>query len=408
MDFSLTPEDESFRDELRGFLQTHLPEFQEGAEIVDPSLPRTLARRRAWQKRMAEHRWAAINWPEQWGGREATIMQNFIYSTETARAKAPGILNAVGIWHVGPMIMEWGTEEQKRRWIPSIHYADEVWCQGFSEPEAGSDLANLRTTAVRDGDHYVVNGQKTWITTAHHADWGMFLLRTDPTAISRGAKHEGITAFVVNMHTPGITVRAIPDVTGEESFCEVIFEDVRVPVADRLGDEDEGWLVAMGTLSKERVGTAGLSITMATELQDVIETTRAHNPRALEDPTLRDRVARAFTQVELTRLLNARALSKILKGEENYPEVPIAKLQWSHLAQTLAELNVDLLGPAGTLWKDGPDAVDNGQWSRLYAYQRYTSIGAGTTEVQKNILAERALKMPKARSRKRTDDTTSS
>jgi alkylation response protein AidB-like acyl-CoA dehydrogenase len=394
MDFALTADDEAFRDELRVWLADNLPDFADGEQFTHPWLPRSFARRRAWQQRLHEGRWAAINWPAEHGGRDATIMQNFIYSQEMAEAKAPGIINAVGIWHIGPMIIRQGTAEQKALWLDRILTAEDIWCQGFSEPEAGSDLANLRTTAVRDGDDYVVNGQKIWVTTAHLADWGMFLFRTDPTAIERGAKHEGITAFIVDMKTPGIEVRPIRDITGEEAFNEVFFTDARIPAAHRLGGEGEGWLVAMGTLSHERVGTAGLSITMATELADVIAAARKLNPTALDDPGIRERIARAFTQVELTRLLNARALSKVLKGEKNWPEVPLAKLQWSYLAQTLAELNVDLLGPLGLLAKGGPGAVDGGMWSRLYVYQRYTSIGAGTTEVQKNIIAEKALRLP--------------
>ena len=394
MDFALTPEDEAFRSELREWLAANLPDFEQGIEFSDPVLPRSLARRRAWQKRLSESNWAAINWPREWGGRDATIMQNFIYSEEMARAKTPGIINAVGLWHIGPMIIKWGTEEQRQRWLPGILSADEIWCQGFSEPEAGSDLANIRCTAVRDGDEYVVTGQKTWVTTAHLADWGLFLLRTDPTAIERGAKHEGITAFIVDMKLPGIEARPIKDIAGEISFNEVWFDGARLPVDLRLGGDGEGWLVAMGTLSHERVGTAGLSIGLKTELDDAITTVRKVNPEALEDPLLRDRVARAYTQIELTRLLTARALSKVLKGETNWPEVPLAKLQWSYLAQTLAELQVDLLGPLGMLTKGGPDAVDAGMWARLYAYQRYTSIGAGTTEVQKNIISEKAMKLP--------------
>jgi len=394
MDFSITPEDEVFRKELREFLESNAADF-EGAEYPDDPLPHKWSKRRAWQRRMHEHHWAAINWPKERGGREATIMQNFIYSEETARSQTPGIINAVGIWHVGPMIIKWGTDEQKALWLDRILSAEDIWCQGFSEPEAGSDLANLNTLAVRDGDHYVVNGQKTWCTTAHLADWGLFLLRTDPGALARGEKHAGITAFVVDMHTPGVEVRPIPDLTGEHDFNDVFFTDARIPVEHRLGGEGEGWLVAMGTLEHERVGTAGLSIQLAEELKAIIATARQHNPAALDEPDFRDRIARAFTQVELTRLLNARALSKILKGGKTWPEVPLAKLQWSYLSQTLAELNVDLLGQDGLLWKGGPDAVDDGKWSRLYPYQRYTSIGAGTTEVQKNVLADRALKMAK-------------
>jgi len=293
------------------------------------------------------------------------------------------------------MIIRWGTDEQQNRWLPAILSGDEHWCQGFSEPEAGSDLANLRVTAIRDGDEYVVDGQKIWCTTAHYAKWGLFLVRTDPTAIERGAKHEGITALIVDMDLPGISAVPITDIVGEDSFCLVTFDNARVPARYRLGGEGEGWQVAMGTLANERVGTAGLSITMKTDLDHVVELARKHNPGALADPELRERLARAYTQIELTRLLNFRALSKVLKGEKNWPEVPIAKLQWSFLAQTLAELQVDLLGPSALLARGGPDAIEKGAWTRLYSYQRYTSIGAGTTQVQKNIIADRAIKLPR-------------
>jgi alkylation response protein AidB-like acyl-CoA dehydrogenase len=395
MDFADTPEDEAFRTELREWLSTNLAEFENEQIPEIPGMTRNYARRKAWQKRLAEGGWAAINWPKEHGGRDATLMQNVIYSQETAKAKTPGIFNANGLWQIGPMIIRWGTQEQKDLWLNSILYAEEHWCQGFSEPEAGSDLANLRLLAIADGDDYVLDGQKIWCTTAHYARWGLFLVRTDPTAIERDAKHEGITALIVDLHLPGITATPITDIVGEDSFCMVTFDQARVPQKYRLGNEGEGWLVAMGTLTNERVGTAGLSITMKSELDNVVEHARKHNPAALEDPELRDRLARAYTQIELTRLLNVRALSKVLKGEKGWPEVQIAKLQWSHLAQTLAELQVDLLGPAALLARGGPDAVDKGQWTRLYSYQRYTSIGAGTTQVQKNIIADRAIKLPR-------------
>ena len=407
VDFAYTPEDEAFRTELRDWLDEHLPKFLAEWSDEDPQtedttgshdyggLLRSMERRKAWQRTLNEGRWAAINWPSEWGGRDATVMQSVIYSEEMAKARTPGIFNANGLWQIGPMIIRWGTDEQKDRWVPNILNADDHWCQGFSEPEAGSDLANLRTTAVLDGDDYVLNGQKIWISTAHIAKWGLFLVRTDPDAIGEGRKHEGITALIVDMEADGIECRPLRDITGEEMFNEVWFTDAHVPAAYRLGGEGEGWQVAMGTLGHERVGTAGLAITMKADLEAMVNLTRAENPDALEDPELRERIARAHTQIEFTRLLNYRALSKILKGEKTWPEVPLAKLQWSHLAQTLAELAVDLLGPAGMLEKGGPDAVDNGSWNRLYVFQRYTSIGAGTTEVQKTILADRSIRLPK-------------
>ena len=398
MDFSYAPEDEAFRAELREWLGANLADFRDVGEIgpaTSDNTTRTMQRRQAWQRRLNEGRWAAINWPREWGGREATIMQNVIYSQEMATAKAPGIYNANGIWQIGPMIIKWGTDEQKQRWLPGILNADDHWCQGFTEPEAGSDLANLRTQALRDGEEYILNGRKIWISTAHLAQWGLFLVRTDPEAINRGAKHEGITALIVDMRAPGIECNPIRDVTGDALFNEVVFTDAPVPVSYRLGDEGNGWMVAMGTLGHERVGTAGLSIGLAAELERMIDGARKHNPSALEDPEIRERIARAWTHIELTRLLNHRALSKVLKGERNWPEVPLAKLQWSYLSQTLAELNIDIFGPLGVLAKGGPDAIDGGHAAYNYPWQRYTSIGAGATEVQKNIIADKAIQLPR-------------
>ncbi len=401
MDFAYEPEDVAFGDELCAWLDDNLANFLADWEGDDDaggtqsaSIARTQERRRDWQRRLNEGRWAAINWPKEWGGREATPVQNVIYSETMAKYRAPGIYNANGLWQIGPMIIAWGTEEQKQRWLPGILDASEHWCQGFSEPQAGSDLANLRTTAIADGDEYVINGQKIWISTAHLAKWGLFLFRTDPDAIAEKRKHEGITAFIVDMEAPGIVVQPIKDIVGDEMFNEVFFENVRIPATCRLGGDGQGWQVAMGTLGRERVGTAGLAITMGQDLRAMISAARAVNPGALDDPDIRDRIARAWTQVELTKLLNYRALTKIIKGQKNWPEVPLAKLQWSHLAQYLAELAVDMLGPQGLLLRGATDAVDNGSWARLYSFQRYTSIGAGATEVQKNIIADRAL-LPK-------------
>ncbi|WP_334144751.1 acyl-CoA dehydrogenase family protein [Rhabdothermincola sp.] len=403
MDFAYTAEDEAFRAELTQWLEDNLDKFlaehphdgDDAAGAGSSGIMAAMERRRAWQRKLNEGRWAAITWPEEWGGRDATVTQSVIYSETMATYRTPGIYNANGLWQIGPMIIRWGTDEQKHRWIPNILNADDHWCQGFSEPQAGSDLANLRTLAIRDGDDYVLNGQKIWISSAHIARWGLFLVRTDPAAIAEGRKHEGITALIIDMETPGIDVRPIRDIAGEEMFCEVFFDDARVPVEYRLGGEGEGWLVAMGTLGSERVGTAGLAIGMRADLDAMINLAKAVNPGALDDPEIRQRIARAHTDIEYTKLLNYRALSKILRNEKNWPEVPLAKLQWSHLAQTLAELAVDLLGPYGMMAKGGPDAVDGGAWNRLYVFQRYTSIGAGTTEVQKNIIADKAIKLPR-------------
>ena len=379
MDFSYTDEDEAYRAELIAWLDEHLPKFltewseedspdgttspaqRSADDDADSAAPAggggvlsQMERRRAWQRELNTGRWAAISWPAEWGGRDATVTQNVIYSETMARYRTPGIYNANGLWQIGPMIIRWGTEEQKQRWIPNILNADDHWCQGFSEPQAGSDLANLRTTAIADGDDYVLNGQKIWISSAHLAKWGLFLVRTDADAIAEGRKHDGITALIVDMEAPGITVRPIRDITGEEMFCEIFFEDARIPKAYRLGGEGEGWQVAMGTLGSERVGTAGLAIGMRADLDSMVNLARSVNPAALDDPALRTRIADAHTRIEYTKLLNYRALSKILRNEKNWPEVPLAKLQWSYLAQTLAELAIDLLGPDALASRGAP------------------------------------------------------
>ena len=398
MDFSYDPADLAFRDELRGWLEAELPPFLE--EWTDDETRRdgmlgSMERRKAWQRKLNEGRWAAVTWPEEWGGRNATATQSMIYSEEMARARPPAVYNANGLWQIGPMIIKWGTDAQKDMWIPNILNADDHWCQGFSEPEAGSDLANLRTLAIRDGDDYVLTGQKTWTSSANLAKWGLFLVRTDADAIADGRKHDGITALIIDLEADGIEIKPLRDVTGEDTFCDVFFHDARVPVDYRLGDEGEGWLVAMGTLGNERVGTAGMAIGMKEDLKAMVNLARSVNPAAFDDPALRERIARAHTDIEYTRLLNYRALSRILKDEKPWPEVPLAKLQWSHLSQTLAELAVDLLGPEAMYAKASGHAIEGGSWNRLYVFQRYTSIGAGTTEVQKNIIADKAIKLPR-------------
>lgn len=400
MDFAWSPEDIAFKEELEAFLDKEMPPFiDEWSENEDMDASRgvmgVMDKRKAWQHKLNEGRWAAILWPEEWGGRGATTAQQVIYTQVMAKYRSTGIFNANGIVQIGPSIISWGTEEQKARWLPAILDASEHWCQGFSEPQAGSDLANLRTTAILsdDGTHYLVNGQKTWISSAQIAKWGLFLMRTDPTAIPRGRKHEGITTFIVDMELPGIDIRPIREITGASLFCEVFFDDVKIPVGDRLGDEGNGWLVSMGALGQERVGSAGQAISMAQDLRTLLQTVKAENPDALRDPAIRERVAELHMQIDFTRLLIARALSKVLKGEKGWPEVPLAKLQWGYISLWLAELALDVLGPTGALLKGAPGAVDGGTWARNYVWQRYTTIGAGPTEVQKNIIADRALKL---------------
>src|SRR5258706_7113600 len=369
MDFSWSVEDLAFKEELEAFLDKEMPPFiEQWSENEDADAARgvmgVMEKRKAWQNKLNEGRWAAILWPEEWGGRAATTAQQVIYTQVMAKYRSTGIFNANGIVQIGPSIISWGTDEQKPRWLPGILDASEHWCQGFSEPQAGSDLANLRTTAILadDGTHYVVNGQKTWISSAQIAKWGLFLMRTDPTAIARGVKHEGITTFIVDMDLPGIEVRPIREITGDSLFCEVFFTDVKIPVSDRLGDEGNGWLVSMGALGQERVGSAGQAISMASDLRSRLQTAKAENPEPLRDPAIRERVAKLHIQIESTRLLIARALSKVLKGEKGWPEVPLAKLQWGYISLWLAGLALDGAGAPGGLLTCSPGALHWWLW----------------------------------------------
>jgi alkylation response protein AidB-like acyl-CoA dehydrogenase len=351
-------------------------------------------------KGMTELGMMGVNIAEEYGGFGASAMTfNRVFAAVGAVDPALCVFFGAHQSIGAKGISLFGTDEQKKRWLPRVASGELIAAFCLTESGSGSDAQAMRTSAVpsADGSHYVLNGQKIWISSAHIAKWGLFLVRTDPTAIERGAKHEGITALIIDMEADGVECRPIRDITGEKMFNEVFFTDARMPVKYRLGDDGAGWQVAMGTLGHERVGTAGLAITMKADLESMVSLARAVNPDALRDPELRERIARAHTDIEYTRLLNYRALSKILKGEPNWPEVPLAKLQWSHLAQTLAELACDLLGPQAILAKGGADAVDGGAWNRLYVFQRYTSIGAGTTEVQKNIISDKAIKLPRAR-----------
>ena len=399
MDFSATAEDEAFRSELQTWLDANLPEFAAEGEIGDENNAdrRTMLRRQAWQRRLHEGRWAAINWPKAWGGREATVSQNTIYSEVMARAKTPGIYNANGLWQIGPMILRWGTEEQQQRWLPGILDADEHWCQGFTEPEAGSDLANLRTQAVLDGDDYVVNGRKIWISTAHLAKWGLFLVRTDPTAIERGAKHEGITALIVDMELPGHRGQRHPRhhrrravLRGQPSTTPACPPPTGSARRTRAGT----WPWAPS--ANERVGTAGTVGVDAHRARQpdrhgphpqsrragrprhpgphrpAVDPARAHpaaeRPGPVEDPEGREELARGARWPSSSGATCPR------------PSPSSAWTSWDR---------------SGVLTRGGPDAVDKGHWSHNYVWQRYTSIGAGTTEVQKNIIADRAIKMPR-------------
>ena len=390
MDLNLTAAEEQFRDELRAWLEANLPPPFGGARNEEEK-GEYFNYLRAWQRKVCEGGWAALSWPKEYGGRGAALMEQAIFQEEWARAEAPPLINVLGLSLIGPTIIAVGTREQKERFLPKILSAEEIWCQGFSEPNAGSDVASLSTKAVRDGDDFIVNGQKTWTSLAHASDWCLLLVRTDPAV----QKHKGITALLVNMHTEGVTVRPLKQMTGESGFNEVFFSNVRVPVANVLGEINKGWHTAIATLMNERahLGT-GIYIQFKRGLDALMararETNRSGKP-ASEDPVIRQKLAQAFLELEVFRLTNLRALSKMASSSVPGPEGSILKIFWSEMNQRLQQVAMETLGPHAQL-KD----FDEGRWVYGYLRTRGNTIEAGTSEIQRNIVAERVLGLPKS------------
>ena len=384
MDFDYPPEAEAFRKEIRTWLEANLTEADLGGRnVLDAEGPR-LERLRAWNRSLADAGLAAIAWPVEYGGRGAGVMEQVVFAEEMARAKAPGTLNPLGISNIAPAIMQWGTEEQKKRFLPRMLRGDDIWCQGFSEPDAGSDLASLRCRAVRDGDEFVINGQKVWNTLGHLANWCELLVRTDPEA----PKHKGISCLLVDMTLPGVEVRPLVTITGEREFNEIFFSDVRVPADAVLGPVNDGWKVAITTLAFERGGVAALHLGVRAKVQQLLEaarTTPLGDGTAADDPVLRQTLARVYLEAEYLKLLSDRAISGQLHGRSLGPEGSLAKLLWSEVENHIAEAAADVLGPA----------AGGGDWGRDRVYVRALTIAGGTTQVNKNIIAQRILGLPR-------------
>jgi alkylation response protein AidB-like acyl-CoA dehydrogenase len=378
MDLTLSPSEEAFRDDLRGWLVANDPGPEpEGDEAG-------FEFRRDWQRRLHEAGWAGLSWPKEFGGRGATLVEQAIFNEELARARAPQMANVLGLAMGGPTVIAHGTDEQKRRFLAPILSAEEIWCQGFSEPESGSDLASLKTRAVRHGDEWVVTGQKVWTTMAHHATWCMLVARTDPGA----PKHAGLTYFLMPMHQDAVEVRPLVQITGEPEFNELFLEEARIPHANIVGGEGNGWAVAITTLMHERATLAfGLQVSVRIALQQLFDTAREEGRNV--DPIVRDRLAQLYIETEVLRLNAYRGLTAIMKSGVPGPEGSLGKWHWSEINQALTELAMDILGPKALL--------RDSEWSYRFLRARANSIEGGTTEILKNIVAERVLGLPRLR-----------
>jgi alkylation response protein AidB-like acyl-CoA dehydrogenase len=371
---------EAYRRELRAWLAEHLTDRHRGLEFSGAPDPDRLACLREWNALLADAGHAAPAWPAVWGGRDAGVLEQLAHAEEMAAAGAPGPVNAIGIPNIAPAIMAFGTPEQQARFLPPMLRGEEIWCQGFSEPDAGSDLASLRCEAVRDGDHYVVTGRKVWTTLATVADWCELLVRTDPAAPRR---HDGITALLVDMRSPGIEVRPLRTMTGTAEFSELCFDGVRVPVTARLGDEHRGWRVATATLANERAGVATLHLPLRRRIRDLVSEARAAG--VTSDPRARDRLVRLWSSGEVLRLLGDRAITRAAAGDPPGPESSVIKIAWSTTGQLLPEVALEVLGVRAL---DGP-------WADALLHARSLSIAGGTTEVNRTIVAERVLGLPR-------------
>jgi alkylation response protein AidB-like acyl-CoA dehydrogenase len=392
MDLTLSPSEEEFRDEVRTWLRENHP----GPE-PEAGLDEVMTFRREWQRKLHGAGWAGISWPQEYGGRGATMIEQAIFAAEATRQEAPSPANVLGLAMGGPVVIAHGTDEQKARYLEPILTGEEIWCQGFSEPESGSDLASLKTRAVKDGDEWVVTGQKVWTTFAQYAKWCMLVARTDPDA----PKHQGLTYFLMDMEQEGVQTRPLVQITGEGEFNEVFFEEARVPDENVVGGVGNGWTVAITTLMNERAGLAFGAISQIQNslgrLAKLARETPANGGTAADDPYFRQRIAQLHIEVETMRLNAYRGLTKTMQSGIPGPEGSLGKWQWADINQDLTELALEIEGAYSALARGSEHAVAGGAWQYGFLRSRANSIEGGTTDILKNIIAERVLGLPRLR-----------
>jgi alkylation response protein AidB-like acyl-CoA dehydrogenase len=397
MDLRYTPEDEAYRQEVRQWFEANLP-----SEPI-----RTLDDRRAWHRKLYEAGFIGMGWPKEYGGWERRPMEQAIVGEEMARVNAPAGVGGLGISIVGPTIIHHGTEEQKKRFVKNILTGEEIWCQLYSEPNSGSDLASLQCRAEIDGDEFEINGQKIWNSGAHISDWGLLLARTDRNA----SKHQGISCILVDMKSPGVEVRPLKQISGSSEFSEVFFSGVRVPADNLIGELNTGWQIAQTTLGYERGGNTLSRVSrlqvQLSRLLEVAQNLRRDGTRAIDDPVIRQKLGHIVADIEVLRYASLRILSRLEKGQRPGPEASIAKLHYSELDKRVQEIILDILGPYGQQLENIPPELrlatagtpggddDAGSWAYPFVWSRAGTIYAGSSEIQKNIIGERVLGLPK-------------
>lgn len=393
MDFSYSPEEEAFRQRLKDWLADNmkeLPEWWGRRDIAGPEVDSDEYHDFSicWHKKLYEGGFVGITWPREYGGQGRTLLEQVIFYEEIARHRAPGPTNGHGIGWVGPAMMAHGTEEMRRRFIPKILNCDEFWCTFYSEPEAGSDMANVQTRAVEDGDYFVVNGQKVWNSGAHRADWAVLLVRTDPDA----RKHRGISYLIVDMKTPGITVRPLRNITGTAEFNETFFDNVRVPRNQIIGEKNLGWYVAAGALEHER-SSAGAAIARENSVQDLIRLAREMGRS--EDHLVRQKLAQFHIESGVLKYMALRGLSQEIRYGRPGSQGAMGSVFSMEFNQRLQDFAMQMEGPYGRLMRGSPQAMDQGRWQYGFLRSRGNTIETGTSEIKRNIIAQRVLGLPR-------------
>jgi alkylation response protein AidB-like acyl-CoA dehydrogenase len=385
MDIHFTPEQEQYRRTFRHWLDENLPRDMQGAwAVTDEDEDARL--QTSWERKLYAAGYSGIGWPKEYGGQGLSLTEHYIAQEELGRVAAPEGVNNIGRELVGPIILAVGSEEQKRHYVPRLLRLDDIWCQGFSEPNSGSDLASLQTKAERDGDDWVISGQKVWTSYARHSNWCILLARTDRAA----PKHKGITLFLMPMDVPGVTVRPLKQITGRSDFNELFLDEVRVPDRLRLGAVNDGWRVANGVLGFERATTRLYrQARYLAELRALIDLARRRVPERLNDAGFRRRIAAVYAELEIVRYHSLKVVSRVGNGGDIGPEASLQKLAWSEAHQNLAALAADLLG------NEFHSSGEAAPFRHIYLQSRAETIFAGTSQIQRNIIADRVLALPR-------------
>ena len=393
MDLSFTPEQETFRRRVRTWIKANLPARERDAQPLEPGDPKRIREMKEWQRKLYDAGYVAMGWPKAYGGHDADVVQQTIVNEEMVVARAPGLIGMMGIQMVGPTLMKFGTEAQKQRYLPRILTAEDIWCQGYSEPGSGSDLASLKTRAELVGDEFIINGQKVWTSNAQYADWMFCLVRTDPEA----PKHKGISYVLIDMTTPGITVRPLIQMTGDAGFNEVFFEDVRVPRQNLVGELHQGWQVANATLAHERnmLGSTTRTQQMFNGLVRLAQSRQRYGRPAAEDPVIRQRLADLLIRVEAMKYHAFRQLTDTIKGRPPGIGASVNKLVSTELNHDVAATALEIMGAYGFLTRTARHVIDRGTWPIEFMFTLGLIIGGGTSQIQKNIISERGLGMPR-------------